>query len=306
MKPRSLLREPLLHFLLIGGLIFALDAALRRGRPGRPTAENVPAGVTRDIEVTSADQQRLSEGFRRVWAREPSIEELGDLIVEHVSEEVLYREALVMRLPHTDPVVRRQMIERATQALRGPAPTGPPDDAALRAWFDDRRHRFRTPAKVSFRHVVVDPARHGAAVNQVAGDRLRRLNAGDAASAALDDPSPLPRAFEGKPDVQLAHLFGEGFVASLASARRGTWTGPLSGQHGLHLVNITGYEPGRQLDFAEAAPAVRAAWLTEKARGLDDAARGLLPAYRVKLPPSLADRLRPVRVAAPLLSRSQR
>ena len=61
-----LLREPLVHFLVLGGVLFAIF-----GRGGSD------AGVAdRQIVVSEADIDRLAEGFSRTWHRPPAADEL--------------------------------------------------------------------------------------------------------------------------------------------------------------------------------------------------------------------------------------
>ncbi len=65
-----LLREPLLHFLAIGGLIFLLFAATNDPR-------QAPADV---IVITPARIDQLAAGFSSVWTRMTTDDELDSLI----------------------------------------------------------------------------------------------------------------------------------------------------------------------------------------------------------------------------------
>jgi hypothetical protein len=89
---KSLLREPLVHFLLLGTALFVLDAWLR---PAVPTA----AGG--EIVVSEARVRNLAQNFARTWQRPPTREELDGLIESHVREEVMVREALASRSAST-------------------------------------------------------------------------------------------------------------------------------------------------------------------------------------------------------------
>jgi hypothetical protein len=74
-----LLREPLVHFLVLGGVLFAIF-----GRGGSD------AGVAdRQIVVSEADIDRLAEGFSRTWHRPPAADELQAQIQDYIREEVL-------------------------------------------------------------------------------------------------------------------------------------------------------------------------------------------------------------------------
>lgn len=97
-----LLREPLLHFLVIGGLIFLLYSAVDDTR-------ETPADV---IVVTPARIDQLAADFKAVWKQMPTADELDALIEEHVREEVYYREALALGLDRNDTVVRRRLRQK--------------------------------------------------------------------------------------------------------------------------------------------------------------------------------------------------
>lgn len=79
----KLLREPLLHFLLLGAALFGLYSLLNRGKAG-------PA--SNRINVTAADIERLKAAWTTQWKRAPSDIELNTLIQDHIREEVLYRD----------------------------------------------------------------------------------------------------------------------------------------------------------------------------------------------------------------------
>jgi hypothetical protein len=279
--------------------------------------------------VTTADVNRLRDEFRRAAARPPTRDELAELVMEHVGEELLFREAIAAGLDRTDPVARRCLVERAvamTAATSGPgAEPQEPGEDELRAWFERRRHRFVVPERVSFEHVFVDPERHGAAVNKVAAAWLERLRsdssqAGGNAAAdvgaksgakpgtkpgadpAVGDPSPFPRVQNGRTPTEVAHLFGDGFAGALSAAERGRWTGPVSSRRGLHLVRVTEVRQARTPELDEVRADVRADWLTVKRRGVQDAAERLLDRYRVQLPADVARELEGSPAAAGLLS----
>ncbi len=97
-----LLREPLLHFLAIGGLIFVLFAAM--SEPGSEPADTIVVGPER-IE-------QLAKGFQAVWRRPPTDDELRAMIDDFVREEIYYREALALGLNSNDTVVRRRLRQK--------------------------------------------------------------------------------------------------------------------------------------------------------------------------------------------------
>jgi peptidyl-prolyl cis-trans isomerase C len=118
----KILREPLLHFLLLGAVIFAVSV----WREGRRPAEKART----QIEVTAGTIAWLREGFTRQWHRAPDAEELRGLVNDHLREEVLYREALAMGLDRDDSIVRRRMAQKMEFLSQDIAGAVEPDEAA--------------------------------------------------------------------------------------------------------------------------------------------------------------------------------
>src|SRR6476646_46542 len=141
-----LLREPLLHFLLLGGVLFLIF-----GRGGsRP-----PAGA--EIVVTAADIQRIAAGFSVTWQRPPSENELQGAINDYIREEVLYRTGLALGLDKDDTIIRRRIRQKMEFFLEDTV--GAPDDAELRAFFTAHADKFRTEPRIAFHQVFISSKR---------------------------------------------------------------------------------------------------------------------------------------------------
>jgi hypothetical protein len=307
---RKLLREPLLHFALLGGAIFALWAALHRSPPDQ--LDEASAGgdrsVSRTVVVTAADVDTMRASFRAAWKRDPDPDELADQIQAFVSEEMLFREGTALGLDRDDVVVRRRIIEKMTVLARPTGNRGEPSRDELARWYQVYRHRFRRPAELSFSQLYFD-AKKRADPLAAAGRALAALSTNPDADApalgALGDSFVLPATMVDKTEVQVAHLFGEGFARALMAAPVGSWQGPQRSNFGVHLFRVTRRQPGRLPPFEEIEKHVRADWLTVETRGLRAAAESLSPRYEVRLDPALPAALGQSPALAPLL-RSRR
>ncbi|MEY2854814.1 MAG: hypothetical protein RL030_1946, partial [Pseudomonadota bacterium] len=139
---RALLREPLLHFLLIGLLLFLAYARLNPG-----------GSAVNEILVDEARIQDLARQFEATWGRPPQAPELQGLIDGYVEDEVLYREGVALGLDKDDLVIRRrvrQKLEVIAEELSGDRP---PTEADLTAWLNAHPDGFRQPSLVSFEQV---------------------------------------------------------------------------------------------------------------------------------------------------------
>jgi len=262
-----LLREPLLHFLLLGGVLFLIF-----GRGGsRP-----PAGA--EIVVTAADIQRIAAGFSVTWQRPPSENELQGAINDHIREEVLYRTGLSLGLDKDDTIVRRRIRQKMDFVLEDTV--GTPDDAELRAFFDAHADKFRVEPRISFRQVFLSLKRS----NPEAEALLPQLVASGPNVEGAGDPLLLPETFGLTPLSQIDAQFGEGIASELSKVAPGHWAGPLKSAYGFHLVLVKAIEPSRLPPFDEVRDAVQREWFAaRRAAVLDQQYQKLQAKYHVRV-----------------------
>jgi hypothetical protein len=247
---KSLLREPLVQFLLLGLGLFFLYRAVS------PNSEAAPDRIV----VDAGQVARLAQQFERTWLRPPTPVELSGLIEGHVKEEILYREALTLGLERNDLVIRRRLAQKMEFLNEDVATQREPSDAELQAYLDANAENFRAPARTSFRQVYLKAGRDGAE-SRARAEQLRvRLMANTRVSEA-GDATLLPPALENASDTEISRSFGEAFTKALSQVPVGAgWNGPIESGYGLHLVNVGARDPGGALPLAEVRAAVEREW----------------------------------------------
>ncbi len=269
-----LLREPLLHFAVLGAALFALYGAVSGG----------DSGTDREIVVTRGRVESLSAGFERSWNRAPTDAELAGLVEGWVRDEVLYREGLALGLERDDVVVRKRVGQKFELLAEDAVGSVPPTDAALQAWLDSHAADYAQPPSASFEQVYFDPRKRRDSLQR---DVERALASRD--PAALGDPTLLPARLENVRLRDVASQFGPTFARDLAALPLGGWRGPVGSSYGAHLVRVTARtEPG-----PPALDAVREAvardWEAERTRAAKDALYQRLRAnYQVTVEPAEA------------------
>jgi hypothetical protein len=264
-----LLREPLVHFLLLGGVLFVIF-----GRGGSD------AGVAdRQIVVSEADIERLAEGFSRTWHRPPASDELEAQIRDYIREEVLYRTALALGLDKDDTIIRRRLRQKMEFLFEDAVP--PPQEADLRAYLQAHPEKFRTQPLISFRQVFVSQTR-GATAEADARRILAELVSAAPGAANEGDALLLGDGFSRMPLDRIAALFSDSFAQAVAQSAPGGWVGPLRSGYGLHLVLVTAVEPGKLPPFEQVRSAVEREWFAEHRAAVQAAQyQSLLAGYRV-------------------------
>jgi hypothetical protein len=248
---RTLLREPLLHFLLLGAGLFLLY-----GWIGGPAV-----GEGSDIIITQGRIAQLAAGFERMRQRPPDRAEVDELIADAIREEIYYREAKALRLDEDDVLVRRRLRQKLEFLSEDTAPVPEPTDAQLQAFLDANAERFRLEPRLSFRHVYFNPQRNAAGEDGAIAV-LRDLRSGAVRHVdALGDPFLLARRFERTTASELTQLFGEGFATALQDLPPGMWHGPVKSGYGVHLVQVQSRDAERMPMLADVREGVRQEWL---------------------------------------------
>jgi hypothetical protein len=196
-------REPLLHFVVLGALLFGVDHALS-SRPGDP----------RVIVVDAAVDGEARRVFKEARGRDPNTEELYALRRVWLDNEVLYREGLALGVDKGDPMIRERVIFKALSIVSADLQQPPIDDAGLRAWFEKNRARYGEPARYDFQEAVPAGDSSEGAVRALV-ETLRNGTPGEL-SAGL-------RIFKGRPHANLLQGYGEDFAAALVASAPGQW-----------------------------------------------------------------------------------
>ncbi|MBC8010071.1 MAG: peptidyl-prolyl cis-trans isomerase [Burkholderiales bacterium] len=226
---KKLLREPLLHFLALGVVIFALNAWRDQARS--------PETEVRQIEVTAAVIDRLRAGYERQFGQAPNEVEMRGLVTAHIREEVFCREALALGLDRDDTIVRRRMAQKMEFLTGDLASVSVPDEASVRAFFEKNAERYSRPGQVSFRHVYFSKDKRGAKGEAAAREALAALAKG-ASDETLGDPFLHGFEFAKYEAHEITALFGGEFETGLGELPEGEWRGPVESSYGLHLVRV--------------------------------------------------------------------
>jgi peptidyl-prolyl cis-trans isomerase C len=293
---KRLSREPLVQFLLIGAVMFAIYGATPAGWSTPPSE--------REIRLSLDEMTQLIQLFQAQWRRQPSAEELSHMVEDKVKEEVLYREALAKGLDKSDEIVKRRMALKMQFLAEDMAAAHEPTTIELKSWFDKHRDMFALPPRLSFRHLYFSPDKRGTQAREDAAQALVKLTGQPEDSklaASLADPFMFQDYYRDRAPEYLGKEFGPPFAAALEKLAPGSWQGPIESGFGWHLVFLDTVIPGRVPVFEEIEPDVKTAWMGEqKSLAWQKAYKEIRAKYTVYLP-APADN---VNGAAPLSANS--
>ena len=218
-------REPLIHFLLLGAGLFWL-----LGDQDEDLSH---------IEITANDIAVMQAQWLNRWRRLPTEQELQGLIEQAVSDEVYYREGLRLGLDQDDAVVRNRLIQKMRFMVNEAADK--PSETDLQDWLQTHAERYAMPDRVTFEQMYLG--------RQVAEEMLAdgALLDEDHDWQALAQPLSLAQTHEGATFDEIARLFGRAFAHTLFSLPPGRWHAPIESGYGAHAVwvrsSISGEKP---------------------------------------------------------------
>jgi hypothetical protein len=264
-KPESwllkLVKEPLLHFVVLGAFIFALYSVV--GNPQQTVT------ASPQIQVTAPVIAILKTDWQRQWGRSPSPSELQVLIDQYIHDEVFYREALALGFDQNDIIVRRRLIQKVEFLAEDVSALQEPTDDVLQAYLEDHRQRYVIPGRISFDQLYFSRELRGDLADADARKTLAQLQA--TPDQGIDgDRSMLPTHFTQASAQEIAGVFGQGLANQLTQLTETGWQGPFRSPYGTHLVNVTDIEPGHPARLEEVRGDVRLDWLRDQRQQQDE------------------------------------
>ena len=250
-----LLREPLLHFLVLGAALFGLFSMVDK------TGGEAPAKVI----ISASRVATLADRFARTWQRPPTGQELQDLVEDYVREEIFYREGRAAGLDRDDDVIRRR-VRQKMEFLAEDVTAAEPSEEQLAAYLASNPERFRTEDRLTFHQVFLSATRRGSALEddakQVAETLVRTSAPVD--TATMGDPFLLGEEFHEIAQSDVARTFGAEFAEQLSVVAPGHWQGAIPSSFGVHFVFVDDRVNGSLPPLDTVREAVRREWLNAR------------------------------------------
>lgn len=257
------LREPLVHFIALGCLLFAIDRVI-----------SARAGDPRLIVVDAAVDAQARDTFRAARGRDPDARELAALRQIWLDNEVLYREGLSLEVDRGDAAIRERVIFKTLSVIDAGLTLPAVDDAQLRAWFESRRARYDVPARYTFNEAVLAGEHSEVAVRAF----VAMLNSGEPGetNAGL-------RAFKERPVGTLEQSYGADFARELDALPASGWHAVRT-RDGWRAIQVEAIIPAKPAVYESMRGVVLQDWKDAKAAEQRTAAvRALARKYQVEI-----------------------
>jgi hypothetical protein len=235
------LHEPLLHFVLLGGLLFGAYSLLDRDA----------MDTSQVVRISAAEVDWLKHTWSGQWQRPPDESELRGLVTGYLKEILLAREARALGLAENDTVVRRRLAQKMEFLVEDTARLAEPAEEVLRQYFAEHRSQYLQPSIISFIQLYFN-------TEASAREALKVLKQNP--SMQVGERSLLPRENAQADEQTVANLFGQQFASEIFTLEPNGWQGPVVSAHGFHLVHIHDAQPEQMYAFEEIRAQVLDDW----------------------------------------------
>ena len=260
-----ILREPLLHFLILGALLFGLYFWVN--------GTGITAGSPKhQINISAGDITLLKTTWQQQWGHLPMPKELDKLVERYIRDEILYQEALALKLDNQDTIVRRRLVQKMEFLVEDVLPLPEPSDETLQAYLTEHADRYAIPGRFSFDQIYFSRELRRDRTEADARTLLRQLKTNPSLdfSQQRGDRSMLPATYTLASAQTLTNTFGGTLAQEMAAVTETGWHGPFHSAYGSHLANISQIEPGHPATLVEVRKNVRLDWLRDQRRQQDE------------------------------------
>ena len=299
-----LLREPIVHFLVGGSIVFALLSFFTNEPETESPADSSRIVVERDALLTFvqaktkvADEATVRRAFEAFDS-----DTLQEWIDRYVREEALVREARALGLDREDQIIRRRLAQKIEFLTLGLLDEELQVDAAdLEEFYRERAEDYRVPTTLTLTHVYVAVGRAAKGAesgesngNDETGRAFRRAegllaklnNEGIAFRDALGfgDRFLYNRNYVDRTSDEIRSHFGDAISDAMdrVDPSDSIWTGPYRSPHGWHLILLTGRADSSLPAASLITPLLRDDALREKRETvLREAIGALIAKYQV-------------------------
>lgn len=261
-KLHTFLREPLLHFLVIGAALFFIFYQI-----------NIPELKTGSrIIITQADLDILATTWLKSMGRPPTAQEREQQLEQYIREQILSREAMAMGLDKDDAIVRRRLAKKMEYLFNDLSFVPEPSKTELNTYLSEHASIFTRPAKITFSQIFFDPTIRKQNTKKDAEQLLKQLQKTTAAvdTTNLGDRSLLPYEFSEERENQVASMFGAIFASQVFALPVNSWQGPIESEYGVHLIHINSRTEEELPPLEEIHERVASEWRSAKQKNAND------------------------------------
>ena len=259
------MRAPALRFALAGAVLFvAADRWLPAAHSLAPAGVS-DAGSEDALLLNVALDARLDRSDPYVRYRLVTLGRFLGVAPETEPDAAVEQQARTLGLVHSDPIIRRHLIDLIRLTAAALPPAALPDEAELRRNYAAHADAYAPPDRLRLRHVYLSRDRRGARTSDAAAALAAELRGRDAdAGAGLGDGFARGATVGPATPAELTRIFGADFTTAVAALPVGEWSAPIASAYGLHIVRIDARLPSAPPPFEDVRGQLLHAWLRDR------------------------------------------
>lgn len=249
----KILKDPLIHFLLLGGLLFLLYGFLNQN-------EEQPEDY--HIVIEESDVDRLSKSYEQNWNAPPDSLTLQNLIEAEIKAEIFYREALRMNLDHNDEIIRRRLKQKYEFLVKDLTTPQRASEEILQRFYQENPDLYLSSPKISFHQFYFNPdsRKHPLEEAKKVLKNVQSLVFEGLDKNQIGDSFHLQKYYAARDIDHVRQLFGQDFATSLFEVDEEGWVKPIVSGYGTHLVYIEKLDKQVAMPFEEVKGRVLEDW----------------------------------------------
>ena len=274
---KTLLKEPLLHFLLLGAALFYFYTLLGDNQ----ASDN-------EITLSAAKIVQLKYSFEKTRQRPPSQEEFDALVSNYFKEQVAYQKGKELGLLDGDSIIQKRIQQKLEFMVEDRVASIEPNEEQLTLFLAKYREEYRKEQLFSFVQLYFNPQLHDDIMDnmQTTVSKIKSLTDSEQSQEnllALSDNIYLEFEYKNMPFSQVARYFGSNFADALVTMETGKWLLNVKSGYGVHIVKLKTKQGGELQPLAAVRDQVKQAWLNEQRKqSLAKFYQSLFVEYQVK------------------------
>jgi parvulin-like peptidyl-prolyl isomerase len=273
---RTILKDPLLHFLLFGAVIYIVSTFLVSNDNNK-----------QQISISAGQIQHLATLYRKTWQRAPTQKELKGIVDDYVLEQASYLEGVRLGLDRDDIVIKRRLRQKLDFIAEESFSKSTPTDEQLNTFITANADKFSQPPILTLRQIYLDPKIYGDASSPKAKALLASLKAEPKQDITLLDNRGLFKShYKAQSTLEFNRLLGKQFTNNVLKLAPHSWHGQIRSSYGIHFVYIENKTTGRLPPLDEIRPRVMYEWENaQRIKTMDDFYTNLLSQFEISIAP---------------------
>lgn len=235
---KNFIKDPFFHFMLAALLIYGMYALLQ------PKQE-----MKEYVSTSKKEIETLKIKWEKEWNRPVREAELQSLIRKKEQDEVLFDEALAMKLYNDDSVIYERLLEKVKHLFYDANLHKKPDDKQLLDYYKNHIDNYRKDGRFSFFHIFISTD-HDNPI-QKANELLVLVRETKVKSEDIDQFGDTFKQhhIENATKQEISNTFGKGFYKQLIGLKKSIWSEPIISDFGVHLLFITDHSHGEVVPY---------------------------------------------------------